>query len=192
MAIPKNVISFLEKAKIKYEPIKHRIVYTTYDKARTLKVKPNVIGKTLVLKIDPAGKQASYRAGKDLVFALIPGNKNLDKNKFKKTINEWRKKTGLRTIKQTSRFAPCNCSAIKNIDFISEKVMKNKFKGVKLGAIPPFGPIWKLPTFIDRELLKNPKIIVGAGDYNWSIRITPSNFKKVMPELAVGNFSKKK
>ena len=178
MSIPKKVISFLEKAKIKYEPIKHRIVYTAYDKAQTLKVKPNVIGKTLVLKIDPAGSRRSgtYGASKDLVFALIPGNKNLDKNKFKKTINEWRKKAGL--------------GAIKKMNFISERVMKNKFKGIKLGAIPPFGAIWKLPTFIDGELLKNPKIIVGVGDYNRSIKISPANLKKLMPDLVVGSFGK--
>ena len=126
----------------------------------------------------PEGEQVPYGASKDLLFALIPGNKNLDKNKFKKTINEWRKKAGLR--------------AIKNIDFISERVMKNKFKGVKLGAIPPFGAIWKLPTFIDRALLKNQKIIVGAGDYNWSIKISPNNLKKLLPDLVIGNFAKKK
>jgi len=66
-------IDFLEKAKVKYELIKHRKVFTAQDKAATLKVKPNIIGKTLVLKID-----------KRISVVLIPANKNLDKNKFKK------------------------------------------------------------------------------------------------------------
>ena len=67
-------IDFLEKAKVKYELIKHRQVFTAQDKAATLKVKPNIIGKTLVLKI-----------GKRISVVLIPANKNLDKISLKKS-----------------------------------------------------------------------------------------------------------
>ena len=71
MPIFKKLIKFLEENKIKYESVKHRTVYTAQDKAATLKVKPNIIGKTLVLKLD-----------KRISVVLIPANKNLDKNKF--------------------------------------------------------------------------------------------------------------
>lgn len=165
MPIPKRIINFLEKVKAKYQPIKHRTVYTATDKAATLKVTSKLIGKTLVLKTD-----------RDLAMALIPGNKNLDKNKFKKTVNDWRKKKGQRPL--------------KNIDFISEKLMKNKFKGVKVGALPPFGNLFNLPTFLDKTLLKEPKIIISAGDYNWSIKIAPAHLKKLIPDLVIGSFSK--
>ena len=157
MAIPQKIIKFLEKAKVKHELIEHRTVYTAYDKAATLKVNPKVVGKTLVLRTD-----------KKLVLVLIPGNKNLDINKFKKT------------------------AKTKRAGFISEREMKDKFKGVKIGAIPPFGSLWKLPTFADKSLLKESKIIISAGDYNWSIKISPSNFKKLIPDLVIGNFSKAK
>jgi len=155
MAIAKKITDFLDKNKIKYEKISHRTVYTAYDKAVTLKVKPNIIGKTLILKIDG-----------DLAIVLIPGNKNLDKNKFKKL------------------------AKAKKVDFVSETVMKNKFKGVKIGAIPPFGNLWKLQTFIDKTLTNQPKIIVSGGDYNWSIKITPAVLKKTTPDLMAGSFSK--
>ncbi len=73
MAIPKKIINFLEKAKIKYEPIKHRTVYTAFDKAATLKVPQKIIGKTLVMKLDNRP-----------VLVLIPANKNLDIPKLQK------------------------------------------------------------------------------------------------------------
>ena len=85
MAIPKKVINFLEKGKVKYEAIGHRTVYTAFDKAKTLKRGPlaggwrvgrspeKMVGKTLILKMD--GK---------LTVVLIPANKNLDLQKFKK------------------------------------------------------------------------------------------------------------
>jgi len=155
MAIPEKLTKFLKENKVKYEPINHRTVYTAYDKAQTLKVPEKIIGKTLVLKID--GK---------ISLILIPANKNLDKEKFKKFVKA------------------------KKIEFASERLIKNKLKGVKVGAIPPFGNFWGLPTFIDRLLIKNPKIIISGGDYNWSIKISSAGLKKLIPDLVIGSFGK--
>jgi len=161
----KKLEKFLKENKIQYQEVNHRTVYTAHDKAATLKVPEKTIGKTLLIKTD-----------RDLALVLIPGNKNFDKAKFKKIFNDWRKKTGQKPV--------------KNIDFASEVLMKNKFKGVKIGAIPPFGNLWKLQTFIDKTLTNQPKIIVSGGDYNWSIKITPAVLKKTTPDLMAGSFSK--
>lgn len=164
MKIPQKVIKFLDKNKVKYEIIHHKVVYTAYDKAATLRVKPNIIGKTLVLKID-----------KGMAVVLIPGNKNLDKNKFRKI----------------AKAMPSGRQA-KKIDFISEKVIKNKFKGIKIGAIPPFGKLWGLPTFMDRSLINQKKIIISGGVYNSSIKIKGADLKKAIQDLIIGNFGKVK
>ena len=174
MPIPQKIIKFLEKNKAKYEIIKHRTVYTAFDKAATLRVRPNLIGKTLVVKSDS-----------NLAIVLIPANKNLDKNKFKNRASiygsEGKEENGVLFAKSAKA---------QKADFASEKLMKNKLKGVKIGASPPFGDLWKLPTFIDRGLFNNPKIIMNSGDYNFSIKITPTNLKKLTPNLIIGNFSK--
>ena len=145
----------MEKNKVKYEAIQHRIVYTAFDKAATLKVPERIVGKTLVMKMD-----------KKIGLALIPANKVLDKEKFKKM------------------------AKAKNVDFIKEAWMKKNLKGLKVGAIPPFGNLWRLLTFIDKSLLNQPKIIINGGDYNFSIKITPASLKKLIPDLVIGNFSK--
>jgi len=163
--IPQKTVKFLEKSKIKHEKIEHKVVFTAYDKAATLRVKPNVIGKTLILKTD-----------KDLAMALIPGNKNLDKNKFKKIVSAWRKKQGQKPV--------------KSVDFISETVMKNKFKSFKIGSIPPFGELFKIPAFIDGGLLREKNIFVATGCYDVSIKISPKVFEKM--GAVKGNFSKAK
>jgi len=157
MVIPSKILKFLERSKLKYEPIEHRTVYTAHDKAKTLRFPEKVIGKTLILKTD-----------KKLALVLIPADKNLDKNKFRKI------------------------AKVKKTDFVSEKFMRDKFKGMKVGAVPPFGGLWTLPTFIDKSLLQKPKIVVNGGNYNWSIKITPAVLKKLMPELIVGNFGQAK
>jgi Ala-tRNA(Pro) deacylase len=177
MPISKKLTKILEKNKTKYELIEHRTVYTAYDKAATLKVPKKIIGKTLIMKVDPIekpprrrinslrGESASYRASKGYVLVLIPANKNLDKVKLRKA------------------------ARAKSVDFAKEAWAKKNLKGVKVGAVPPFGILWKLPTFIDRSLMNQPKIIINGGDYNWSIKINPTVLKKI-PDLIIGGLTK--
>jgi Ala-tRNA(Pro) deacylase len=167
MSLPKKVINFLGKSKVKYEIIEHRKVFTAFDKSKTLKVKPAIIGKTLILKVNG-----------DLVVVLISGSKNLDKTKFKKIVNHWRKGRDKK--------------AIKKINFVSERLIKNKFKGVKVGATPPFGNLFNLPTFVDSSLLKESEIIVSSGIYTQSIKIRGSFLLKLVPDLIKGRFTKSK
>ena len=157
MAIPKKIINFLEGNKVKYETVEHKTVFTAHDKAATLKVADKIIGKTLVVKLD-----------KVMVLALIPANKNLDKQKLKKI------------------------SKAKIVDFVKEAWMKKNLKGVKIGSVPPFGNLFKMPTFIDRGLMSNKKIVVSSGSHTDSIKINPASFKKIIPDLVVGSFTKKR
>ncbi|MFA4998911.1 MAG: YbaK/EbsC family protein [Candidatus Paceibacterota bacterium] len=157
MPIPKKLVNFLDKSKAKYEVLEHKTVYTAFDKAKTLRVKENIIGKTLVVKID-----------KNYALVLVPANKNLDKDKFRKT------------------------AKVKSIDFVKEAWMKKNIKGAKIGAVPPFGILWKLPTFVDKSLLLQPKIIVNSGDHNFSLKLLSSSFKKLIPDFVSGQFSKSK
>ncbi len=153
--VPQKVIRLLERAKVKYEPVEHRTVYTAFDKAATLRVPLKVIGKTLAVKLD-----------KNPALVLIPANKNLDKEKLKKV------------------------ARAKKVDFLKEVWMKKNLKGIKIGATPPFGNLWKLFTFVDRALFQNTKIIINSGDHSWSIKITPNSLKKIIPDLILGSFSK--
>jgi Ala-tRNA(Pro) deacylase len=144
MPILKKLERFLTKNRVKFETVSHRTVYTALDKAATLRVKPNLIAKTLVL-----------RAGKNLVMAVLAANRNLDKKKFRKA------------------------AKVKNFDFVSERLMKTKFKGFKIGAIPPFGSMFKMPSFVDRGLLKEKAVYISAGNYEISLKLSPKVFEKL-------------
>lgn len=157
MPILQKLLKFINSARVKYELIEHRTVYTAYDKAATLKVPPKIIGKTLVLKRD-----------KNLVIALIPANKKLNLQKLKKITKS------------------------KKLELVSEKLIKNRLKGVKVGAVPPFGSLWGISTFFDRNLMKEKEIILNGGDYNSSIKMKPKYFKNLIPDLIIESFAKKK
>ena len=168
MPILKSLLNFLNKNKIKFEIIKHRIVYTAYDKAATLKIKPPTVVKSVIIALDK----------KEHALALIPANKNLDKKKLLQSINAVRKKSAL--------------NLVKKIDFADERWMKKNLKGIKVGATPPFGLLYKLPTFIDNALARQPKLIVNAGDYKNSLKISPASLFKSDMTITKGGFSQNK
>jgi len=176
MAISKNIIKYLDENKIKYEILEHRTVYTALDKAATLRVLPRIVGKTLTVKFDPTSLKLRG-AGKNYALVLIAADKLLDKAKLKKVIKNLLKKQDQKSI--------------KTIDFVNEAWMKKNFKGIQIGAVPPFGAIWEFPTFIDKVLLKEKKIIVNSGDYNSSLKILCSDLKKTSGSV-FDNFSEKK
>ncbi len=165
-----NGVKLLDKNQVKYEIIKHRTVYTAYDKAQTLRIPEKIVGKILVVNLGNRGValRRPCGAGKKFAFVLIPANKNLDKIKFQKI------------------------SGAKKIAFAKEAWMKKNLKGIKVGAVPPFGNLWGVSTFVDRALLKQPKIIVNSGDHNFSIKLKPAALKKIIPDLVVGNFTQTK
>ncbi|HRY82884.1 MAG TPA: YbaK/EbsC family protein [Candidatus Moranbacteria bacterium] len=165
MAISKKIQKYLEEKKYKYNIIDHKKTFTAWDTAQTEKIDPKMVAKALVMKAD-----------NNYVLALIPGNRNLDKQKLLKLINAQRKKQGLKNSKK--------------IDFAKEVWMKKNLEG-KVGATPPFRGLIKLDIFADSLLLKNKKIYTGSGEYTESILINTSEYIK-KEEVVKGSFSKKK
>lgn len=75
MSISKKIESYLKKAGIKYEAVKHKKVYTAYDLAKTLKKQLNMVAKNLLIKAD-----------KKYVVVSIPAGYQLDLGKLKKAL----------------------------------------------------------------------------------------------------------
>lgn len=177
MAIFKNLEKLLNNAKIKYEVLAHKTVYTALDKAKTLRVDPKEVVKTVVLKLG-SGKEAWH------VLALIPSDKNFDKEKFKKLFNE--------TGKKLAKVEGKTFKAVREIDFAAEDwIKKNIMKSKKGGAVPPFGSLFKIPAFIDKSLLKSKKLVINAGDFNSSVKILTNQLEKA-EQYVKGSFSKAK
>jgi len=165
MAISKKILKYLDDNKYKYEIIEHKTTFTAWDTAQTEKIKPQEVAKALVMKTD-----------NDYALALIPANRNLDKQKLLKIINGARKKVGAKNYKK--------------IDFAKEVWMKKNLTG-KVGATPPFRKILGIDIYIDNLLAKNKKIYLGTGEYIFSIRANTSQYLKIEQPVK-GVFSKSK
>jgi prolyl-tRNA editing enzyme YbaK/EbsC (Cys-tRNA(Pro) deacylase) len=164
-SISKKIVTYLEKSGYKYEIIEHRTTYTAWDTAQTEKIKPQEVVKALVLSAD-----------KNIVLALLPANRNLDKKKFLALLNAQRKKAGLKSAKK--------------IEWAKENWIKKNIFG-KVGAIAPFREIVKLDIYMDKLLTKNKKIFVGSGEYIFSVKVLTNQYIK-KEEPVLGNFSVKK
>ena len=178
--ISKKLEKILEEGNIKYDIVEHRTTYTAEDRAATNaknKIKPQEIVKTLVLKSD-----------RNYVLALLSSNKDLDKTKFKKLINDQLQKRK----KELARTDPKAAKKIKNykkVDLAKESWMKKHIPG-KIGAVPPFSNLLSLEMFVDKSLLKQKQLYFGCGEYELSIKMTPKNYEKLEKELVKGSFGK--
>jgi len=159
----KRLINQLDKNNIKYQLLTHKKVYTTFDAAQTQKIDMKILGKTLLLKAD-----------NKFIFAVVPGHRKLDIAKLKKEVNKYHKEIGEKKVKKVS--------------IASETQIKNNITK-KIGALPPFGSLYKIPTLVDKMLLKAKKMNLNAGSFTDSLEITPAQYKK-FEEPIEGSFSK--
>lgn len=75
MSLPKKLVSYLENHNVHYDILKHRIAYTAYDLAATLRVPEIGVTKALLLKTEQG-----------LVLALLSAAHQLDLPRVLKTL----------------------------------------------------------------------------------------------------------
>ena len=78
----------------------------------------------------------------------------------------------------------------KKVELPKENVMKTKLSIIP-GALTPFGPLYKLPVYLDKNLLKQKAVLVGSGSFEFSLKMSPSVLVKAALPVT-GAFSAKK
>ncbi|MBI3662050.1 MAG: YbaK/EbsC family protein [Acidobacteria bacterium] len=61
----------------------------------------------------------------------------------------------------------------------SEQEFINLFPDCELGAMPPFGQLYKLTVFADRSLEADEEIVFNAGTHRDAIRMNYADFKRL-------------
>jgi Ala-tRNA(Pro) deacylase len=86
---------------------------------------------------------------------VLPGNQKID---FKK----------IKTILQTQSASLANPSEVKEVI------------GCDIGAVPPCGTLFNIPTFVDKTVLQNEEIDFSAGTHTDSITMKTEDWIKVI------------
>jgi len=165
MSLPKKLVSYLEKNKVRYDILKHRIAYTAYDLAQTLGEKLGSIAKTLLLKVEfptVTKRKPGY------YILAVPASYQAD---FKKVA---------KVLKATK------------VELAPERIMKRL--DIEPGTLTPFGSMHRVELLLDRSLGKLHDVLVRAGSHTESIRMKVRDLHKLeKPTVAIfGSRAKRK
>lgn len=77
-----------------------------------------------------------------------------------------------------------------NAELASEDEFRESFPGCEVGAMPPFGNLFGLDTYVDAMLVQDDEITFNAGTHTQVVRLSYTDYSRlVQPKLL--NFSVK-
>ncbi|MEP7359457.1 MAG: YbaK/EbsC family protein [Anaerolineales bacterium] len=66
-----------------------------------------------------------------------------------------------------------------------EKEFKSRFPDCELGAMPPFGSLYDMPTYMDESLTKPAKLVFQAGTHRDTIRLATEDYLRLARPIIV-------
>lgn len=70
-------------------------------------------------------------------------------------------------------------AGVKKCQLASEAEFQQLFPDCELGAMPPFGNLYNLPTYVDQELTVDENIVVNAGTHAEALRLRYADFARL-------------
>lgn len=102
---------------------------------------------------DKMAKSVIVKLDEGLAMAVIPGSKKVDLELLKKI------------------------SKSKKADIASEDEFRHAFPDCELGAMPPFGNLYKMKVYVDDSLTKEKEIGFNAGTHSELIKMNFKDFE---------------
>jgi len=109
-------------------------------------------------------KALVMKADKKPIMIVVPADKKVDTSLFKKLFS------------------------IKDLEMAKPEEVES-VTGVKIGAVPPFGNLFKIPLYFDKTIINTEVIFFNAGSHSKSISMRGSDLEKVTKPIT-GEFSK--
>src|SRR5438876_6368748 len=100
-------------------------------------------------------KVVMFKYGEHSLMAMLPADHQIDLEKVGKVIG-------------------------KTASLDSEKEFKSLFPDCVIGAMPPFGNLYGLPTYVDKNLAAQDYIVFEAGTHTDAIIMSYSDYDKIV------------
>jgi Ala-tRNA(Pro) deacylase len=68
----------------------------------------------------------------------------------------------------------------KDVSFESEQEFESLFPDCAVGAMPPFGNLYGVPTYVDKSLAEEDYIVFEAGTHNEAIKLSYHDYEKIV------------
>ena len=72
-----------------------------------------------------------------------------------------------------------------NVELASESEFKDAFPECELGAMPPFGNLYNMDTFVDRSLEEDEEIAFNAGNHSELIKLAYKDYVRLAKPVVV-------
>jgi prolyl-tRNA editing enzyme YbaK/EbsC (Cys-tRNA(Pro) deacylase) len=122
----------------------------THEPTRTSEESARVRGTPL----EQGAKAMVFQADGDPVLLVLQAHLRIDSRAFKRAF------------------------AVKNLRLVSPDELR-ELTGLEVGAVPPFGSLIGLPTYVDRRLLDLPQISFNAGSRTASVIMATSDYGRL-------------
>jgi Ala-tRNA(Pro) deacylase len=67
----------------------------------------------------------------------------------------------------------------KKVSLAHEEEFETLFPGCDRGAMPPFGNLWGVRTFVDESLARHPHIVFNAGSHIETVSMSYTDFERL-------------
>jgi len=95
------------------------------------------------------------KSGEQHLMAVLPADHQIDLNKLKKAVG-------------------------KAVLLDTEKEFKSLFPDCAIGAMPPFGNLYDVPTYVDKSLAQENYIVFEAGTHTDAIKLSYRDYEKIV------------
>jgi Ala-tRNA(Pro) deacylase len=77
----------------------------------------------------------------------------------------------------------------RTLDLASEAEVGDLFHDCEMGAVPPAGPVYGVPTLVEESLLRMPDLYLEAGDHEELVHLSGPAFRQLVAQSLHGRFS---
>lgn len=113
--------------------------------------------------LEQGAKALVCRADERTVLLVLPAHRRIDTRAFKRA------------------------QGVKDLHMISAGELQ-QLTGLQVGAVPPFGHLFGLSTYVDERLLAEPRIAFNAGSRSTSVVMAPDDFVR-LEQPTIGRFA---
>ena len=100
-------------------------------------------------------KVVMVKSGDQHLMVVVPADHHIDLEKIEKAVG-------------------------RPVSLGKENDFKSLFPDTAIGAMPPFGNLYGLPTYVDKHLAEQDHIVFEAGTHTDAIRMSYSDFERIV------------
>ena len=78
----------------------------------------------------------------------------------------------------------------RHLELASEAELAELFEGCEVGAVPPLGEAYNIPTTIDQSLMRLPDVYFEGGDHEELVHVSGPAFRDLLAGSRQGHFAR--